>query len=184
MNVQELLQVEKISQKKKDFFDRFHAEKNRSKIAPIFLAFVFSFGIVGLMNNSSGDFSHMMASIAQISPNEGISYPADLILEWSGGSAKLVFWAQAWAVESVEGIILVNPETNIHLSSDLPAVSLTPLSDGMYRFVITPQEKNIVPGTEIWSLHFEGDWDDSQVTLVDTQFTSGQNRYNLSNIVE
>lgn len=81
MNVQELLQVEKISQKKKDFFDRFHAEKNRSKIAPIFLAFVFSFGIVGLMNNSSGDFSHMMASIAQISPNEGISYPADLILE-------------------------------------------------------------------------------------------------------
>jgi len=162
---------------KQDFFAQYHSRSEKYWGVSVALALMLALSIVSLVQNPQY-MSSMMASVAQIGKQD-IQYPADLVLAQSGNTVTLTLGTQAEAVDTIEGILLVNPEQNIHLSGE----HLEALDTGMYRFSLPNSGNSVKKGSII--ARFEKDSPNTlQISMTDTQFTSGTHRYNLSNIVE
>lgn len=168
----------------RDFFAAYRGERYRSFIGAVFLALGLAFGLVGFLRQEEIDFSGLMANVSQISTPPAVSYPADIILERSPTQWDIRYGGeQARAVNTIEGVILVNPDQIDMLTSVSPLLTLITVDTGMYRFVYHANDTSVMPGTLLGSVTWSGS-SSVNVTLTDTSFTSATSRYHLSNIVE
>lgn len=122
-----------------------------------------------------------MASIAQVTTSEK-TYPADLMLSVHSGSIILTFGADAEAVDTVEGMMLLDPSEGVVLES-VPGIHIREDEAGVYTFVMDIGQRSIKKGEELVRIPINTA-EIQHIALTDTEFTSGIHRYHLSNIVQ
>lgn len=110
-----------------------------------------------------------MASVANLTSSP--KYEADLILERSGNTAKLVFGATATKVDNLSFTILTDPVHVRSLKTDSKDVTLSSLEGGMYHGVIVVSGADLAPGAIVASFVLDAD-ENASMNLIDTKFAS------------
>ena len=122
---------------KTDFFAEYHHRSKKYLPLSIAFALVLSLTVVSLMRDPT-EMQSMMASVAEVGKKD-IQYPADLVLSQDGNTINLKFGANATHVDTIEGIILLDPTQEDQLSGD----HLEFIGSGMYRFSLPYFSKSI-----------------------------------------
>lgn len=167
------------SKKRFDFFTEYHKEK-LSKITSYLFSWVFAiflaFSFVSYSQNN--DLGGLMASVANLTSSP--KYEADLILERSGNTAKLVFGATATKVDNLSFTILTDPVHVRSLKTDSKDVTLSSLEGGMYHGVIAVSGVDLAPGAIVASFVLDAD-ENASMNLIDTKFASEWAEYTITN---
>lgn len=125
-----------------------------------------------------------MASVSNVGNNSEITvhFDANIALQDTGDALRLIAGTQMQAVDSIEGIIAFDGSKGLAITADSPE-HMTELTPGVYRFHIPMNEKTVNKGMII--AYFSKNSDISlPMSLTDTEFVSGGERYHLSNTVE
>ncbi len=120
-----------------------------------------------------------MASVAGVT--EIPRYDADLVMTRENSSLIITFGTRAQAVDTVDLTLLGDP-TRLHtITASSPDIHVTGQSEmGVYHISIDMHGRDIVAGTHIASLTAMIDTG-AVLSLSDTQFVSGGQRYSMSN---
>lgn len=148
------------------------------------VAFVLAFSVVGIFRNISVDSNALLASVNTITQSKNYQFSADIALINLKKSLHLVTGKLMESVTQFEGIIAINPNLGVKLQNSAENTRLEELSPGLYRVIIDLGGKDIAPFSTIAELEMLGDLGGHPVTFTDTQFISGNNRYNLTNVVQ
>lgn len=169
----------------KDMKSFFTERKTQILAASLSCALVLSFSFVAISRFEVNNGQSLLASVANLQNNsvQSVVFDADIALLQKKASLELVAGKAMEKVDMIEGIIALNPSLGVKISSNTTNLVVTEESEGMYRFHLDFAGKNISAGQSI--AHFTKNSDKNiPLTFIDTQFVSGGERYNLSNIVE
>ncbi|MBS9784042.1 hypothetical protein KGV55_01705 [Candidatus Gracilibacteria bacterium] len=173
----------KTKKTQKDFFTNFRLHQFKKIRMYGFIAVFAIFGgfFLNLLLKGDFDTSKLSASVSGLSQQKQDSV-TDLVLQKNQDTFEMVFTKKAENIDTIEGIMIVDKQ-NLEINPISKDVKLIKISDSMYRFIVDMKGKTVKKGMII--ARFEGkNLVENQIYLEDTQFTSGEQRYNLTKIVE
>ncbi len=170
--------MQKTHQKTTDFFSTYRSRQLRKYALSGGIAVFVAFSFVSLIN-SPLDMNGLMASIANVTDTP--HYDADLIMTRQENALTFIFGTRADKVDTVDLTLLGDPSRLHTITSINPDVRIVGQSDmGVYHVSIDMHGRDIAVGTRIAELTVSIDTG-TTLSLSDTQFVSGGQRYRITN---
>ena len=173
--------MQKTHHKTTDFFSLYRSRQLRKYALSGGIAVFVAFASVSFIN-SPLDMNGLMASVANVSSEVGTQhYDADLVMTREDSSLIVTFGTRAQAVDTINLTLLGDPSRLHTITSINPDVRIVGQSDmGVYHVSIDMHGRDIAVGTRIAELTVSIDTG-TTLSLSDTQFVSGGQRYSMSN---
>lgn len=155
-----------------DFFDRYNRSRLNMYVFPAIFGIGIAFWVVSMSH--TGDMRGLMASVAEIAQP---LYDADIVMTRTDTGFEILLGKDADAVSTLEFRLLTSPDNTTKFISDIG--TLTDEWEGSYLFVRSYAGERLLAGSVIASFAIS----ESQlpIALTDTEMTSGDTRYSLTN---
>lgn len=155
-----------------DFFDRYNRSRLNMYVFPAIFGIGIAFGMVSISH--TGDMRGLMASVAEIAQPV---YDADIIMQRTDTGIEIILGKDADAVDTIEFRLLTSPDNTAMISSNNG--TLIDETEGAYRFVRSYGGQHIAAGTIVGTFSITDPT--LPLALTDTEMTSGDARYSLTN---
>jgi hypothetical protein len=169
--------MQKNHPKTTDFFSAYRSSQIHKYLFSGGIAAFVAFSFVSIIH-SDIDPQGLMASVAGVT--EAPHYDADLVMTRQSGDISITLGTRAQAVDTVTLTLLGDPSRLHSITAASPDIRIVGQSEmGVYQISIDMHGRDITSGTQIAGLTAMIDTG-ATLSLSDTQFVSGGQRYSLS----